>query len=427
MIKVIAGNFSVRFFSAIANLLIAVIISQALGASGKGEQSLILASVTIILLVTNLVGGASIVYLTSRIGSKNILTVAYIWTFLVVCLCYCCLDSVPALSMEYNLAISLLSGINSMASINSSILIGKEQIHKSNLINLSIPVLTLSTIGFLFYFQNRMNITSYLIALFVSYIFAFLLGVSFLFKELIKEEKIRFRDFILTFKSLFFYGFQNQLAHIFQLFSFRFSYFLLDAQCGQSAVGVYSNGLSIVESIWMISSSISLYQYARISNTKNNDYAKSLTEQCAKSSLLLTFFALFLVLALPTNFFIWLFGNEFNEVKLLILIMAPGIWIFNYALILGHYFSGIGKYYVNAIASFGGLLITLVLSLLKFKNIDVYYSALIAVSSYFVTSIIVIIFYWKEGGKFVIFPSLNEVKNVFNSLLKSKERKLLDE
>lgn len=427
MIKVIASNFSVRLFSAIANLLIAIIISQLLGAAGKGEQSIILACITIILLATNLVGGASIVYLTSRIGIKNILITAYLWTALVVILCYLFLTSIPAISLKYKLAITLLSGINSLASINSSILIGKEKIQKSNLINLCIPVLTLVSIGILFYIQNSLSITSYLISLFVSYNAAFLMGVFFLFSERLEEEKYRFQDFKATFKALFFYGFQNQLAHIFQLVSFRMSYFLLDTHSGQKAVGIYSNGLSISESIWMISSSISLYQYARISNSDNSEYAKRLTEQCAKSGLLLTLFALIIVLALPANFYTWLFGSEFHEIKLLILIMAPGIWIFNYALIIGHYFSGIGKYFVNAIASFGGFLVTLILLLLCSEKLNIYYAGLVAVSSYFVTSLIVIIFYWKEGGKFVVFPSFAEVKMLLNSLPQSKENQLLDE
>jgi O-antigen/teichoic acid export membrane protein len=177
----------------------------------------------------------------------------------------------------------------------------------------------------------------------------------------------------------------------------------------------------------MISSSISLYQYARISNSDNSEYAKRLTEQCAKSGLLLTLFALIIVLALPANFFTWLFGSEFHEIKLLILIMAPGIWIFNYALIIGHYFSGIGKYFVNAIASFGGFLVTLILLLFCSEKLNIYFAGLVAVSSYFVTSLIVIIFYWKEGGKFVVFPSFAEVKKLMNSLPQSKEKQLLDE
>jgi O-antigen/teichoic acid export membrane protein len=427
MLKVIAGNFSVKFFSAMANLLIAIIISQSLGAAGKGEQSIILATITVILLVTNLVGGASIVYLTSRIGTKNILITSYIWTFIVVILCYFFLESIPYVSTKYNLAISFLSGINSMASINSSILIGKEKIQKSNLINLCIPVLTLVSIGNFFYCQRSLSITSYLISLFVSYFSALSIGVFFLLSERSETKDYCLQDFQSTFKALIFFGFQNQLAHIFQLLSFRLSYFLLAAHSGQKAVGIYSNGLSIVESIWMISSSISLYQYARISNSDNSDYAKKLTEQCTKSGLLLTLFALMMVLALPTNFFTWLFGPEFHEIKLLILIMAPGIWIFNYALIIGHYFSGIGKYFVNAIASFGGFLVTLILLLLFSDKLTIYYAGIIAVASYFVTSMIVIIFYWKEGGKFVVLPSFNEVRKSFAFLLKSKENQLLDE
>ena len=209
MIKVIASNFSVKFFSAIANLLIAIIISQLLGAAGNGEQSIILATITVILLVTNLVGGASIVYLTSRIGTKNILITSYIWTFLVVILCYFFLECIPSMSTKYNLAISFLSGINSMASINSSILIGKEQIQKSNLIILCIPVLTLVSIGILFYSQRSLSITSYLISLFVSYFSALSIGVFFLLSERSEPKDYSLQEFQSTFKALIFFGFQK--------------------------------------------------------------------------------------------------------------------------------------------------------------------------------------------------------------------------
>jgi hypothetical protein len=46
------------------------------------------------------------------------------------------------------------------------------------------------------------------------------MGVFFLFSERLEEDKYRFQDFKATFKALFFYGFQNQLAHIFQLVTF---------------------------------------------------------------------------------------------------------------------------------------------------------------------------------------------------------------
>ena len=83
MLKSILGNFSVRFSSAIFNLLIAVLVSQFLGAAGKGEQSLILASITIVLLFHNLVSGASIIYLASRLNPQKLLIVSYLWTITV--------------------------------------------------------------------------------------------------------------------------------------------------------------------------------------------------------------------------------------------------------------------------------------------------------------------------------------------------------
>jgi hypothetical protein len=83
MLKSILGNFSVRFSSAIFNLLIAVLVSQFLGAAGKGEQSLILASITIVLLFHNLANEL-----------KLILSI-YICKLKKYILCHICLHQSP--------------------------------------------------------------------------------------------------------------------------------------------------------------------------------------------------------------------------------------------------------------------------------------------------------------------------------------------
>lgn len=414
MLKVIAGNFSVRFFSALANLLIAILVSQFLGASGKGEQSIVLATITFILLISNLIGGAAIVYLTPRLGLKSVLFTSYSWTILVSLFCYLFLTFVPGFSMRYNLSISILSGINSIAAINSAVLIGKEKISKSNLVNFLIPFLSLVVIINQFYIGLNPSLSDYFIALYVAYTLAAILSLIFVKGEISNNDVFHFSEVIPTYKSLFYYGFQNQLAHIFQLLSFRLSYFLLDANAGGKSVGVYSNGLSIVESIWMITSSISLYQYARISNSNDKAYAMKLTEKLTKLGLSLAFIALLIAVFIPSSFFVWIFGKEFQEVNKIIRLMAPGIFIFNYALILGHYFSGLGKYYVNAIASFVGFLITGVLSWIYFKSLDIYLASIIAVCSYCATSCVVIYFYLKEGGRFVVFPRINEIRLLLN-------------
>jgi O-antigen/teichoic acid export membrane protein len=417
MFKAIISNFSVRFFAAIFNLLIAICISHYLGAAGKGEQSIILASITIILLVDNLIGGASVIYLASRTGTKNLITTAYSWAFFVSSCCYLILSSIPWIEQKNVIAISLISGLNSIISINSSILVGKEKIQRSNLLSFCIPFLTLSVILSQLILHTTKNIDIYLNSLYIAYSSTLLLSLFLIKKELKREDSLEINELPNTFKILLFYGFQNQIAHIFQLLSFRLSYFLLENNHGQKAVGIYSNGLSIIESIWLITSSISLYQYSRISNSNDKEYSLKLTEKLTKLGLLLAFISLFVALFIPSEFYIWLFGKEFGELSVIIRLMAPGIWIFNYALILGHYFSGVGKYYVNAIASGCGFFITLVLSFFIFPKMTIYDAALTAVISYFTTSLVVIYFYLKEGGKFVVFPTIGEIKEFTDQLI----------
>ena len=63
----------VAIFAAIVGLaMIAILVSRYVGAAGKGEQSIVLAMVAIITIFDNMVGGASIVYLASRLNRKNL-------------------------------------------------------------------------------------------------------------------------------------------------------------------------------------------------------------------------------------------------------------------------------------------------------------------------------------------------------------------
>jgi O-antigen/teichoic acid export membrane protein len=237
-------------------------------------------------------------------------------------------------------------------------------------------------------------------------------------KHVKKDSVFQLSNTWSTFQSLFYYGFQNQLAHIFQLLSFRISYFFLQRDCGETEVGIYSNAVSVIESIWMISTSISLWQYAKISNSTDVNYTKKITEQLTKYGLLTAFVALLVLLLIPAGFYAWLYGKEFRGLNELMWYLAPGIWVFNYALIIGHYFSGHGKYYVNAIASGIGLVVTCASAYYFIPTLKIQGAALSASISYFVTSLVVILYFRKEGANFVVFPSIRELKTTIGQLKK---------
>lgn len=73
---------------------------------------------------------------------------------------------------------------------------------------------------------------------------------------------------------MFRYGLQNQVAHITQLLSFRLSYYVLGEYKGLAAVGVFGNGISIAESIWLIAKSMSLVQYSWVANSDDQKVSR---------------------------------------------------------------------------------------------------------------------------------------------------------
>lgn len=416
MVRKILGNFGVRLLSAIMNLMIAIVVSQYIGATGKGEQSLVLTMIAIVTIFDNMVGGASIVYLTNKLRIRELFFSAYLWTILVSVACYFILLYVELVPAKFILSVLILSAISSIVSIHSSILLGKENLKSFNLLSFLVPLLTLSALLLQFTLNWNRTAEAYVYALYLAYGVTLLISILLIAKHVRKDSVFQLSSTWSTFKSLFYYGFQNQLAHVFQLLSFRISYFFLERDCGEAEVGIYSNAVSVIESIWMISTSISLWQYAKISNSTDVNYTKNITEQLTKYGLLTAFLALTVLLFIPSEFYSWLFGKEFHGLNELMFYLAPGIWVFNYALIIGHYFSGHGKYYVNAIASGIGLVITCLAAYYFIPTLKIQGAAITASLSYFVTSLVVILYFRKEGANFVVFPSIGELKSTLGQL-----------
>ncbi len=423
MIKKIFSTFTIRFASAILNLLIAIVVSRYLGATGKGEQGIMLTTIAFIILFDNIVGGASVVYLTPRLKIKNILIASYLWSILISIVSFIVLYFTNLVTREYQLPVAILSGLCSVLSINSSVLIGKERINESNILSFLIPLFTIVLLFFLFSTSLLVSVDAYVISLFIAYSLCFVLSLYFLKSVINKHEKYSWFGVRKSFKILLKYGAQNQMAHVFQLLSFRISYYVLEYYWSKSQVGIYSNGVSIIESVWMISSAITLFQYSRIVNSSNKEYAITLTETLTKYGMLVAFLALIPIVMLPSSAYTMIFGPDFKNMNILILLLAPGIWMFNYTLIIGHYFSGIGKYYVNAIASAIGLAVTIPAIFILIPRYNIYGAAMAATFSYFCTSLVVLFYFHKSGGKFVLFPSYKELKTIALDLKRTRNLK----
>jgi len=414
LFRKIVNTFGARALSAVINLLIAIILSQYLGPGGKGIQSLIITTITFILVFANLVGGATLVYLVPRHTSSLLMLPSYLWTILIALLSYFLLNIFPVVDPAFIIHICVLSVLNSFASINTSMLIGKEKINESNVIAITQPVILIISLFIFFACNNDPQIRHYIYSLYISFTASVIVSFYYYYKHFGRIKIHGFKAYRPIVFEMVRYGVLNQVAHITQMLSFRLSYYVLDYYHGESAVGVYSNGISLAESIWLISKSISMVQYARISNITERTEAARLTTRLIKFSLAASLVLLIPLMLLPASFYTFIFGEGFEETRMVVWALSFGVLVYNFSILTGHYFSGTGRYHVNAISSSIGLVASVILYFTFIPKFGVAGAGWATSLSYLVTTIILMILFNRENKSWYkdLIPSRGDLKQL---------------
>jgi O-antigen/teichoic acid export membrane protein len=316
------------------------------------------------------------------------------------------------------LHVAILSFISSLSNINFRFLVAKEEIKKANYNTLLQPLLLALTLIVYYLILKKSGIYGYVIGLYSAYGGTFLLGMWMLRKEYAQLPHDRDHDYGSALKDLFKYGFLNQTGHFVQFFNLRLSYILLENYMDEGRVGVFSNAVSLAEAIWIISNSIALVQYARIANADDRAYAQKLTLDLSKICLLVSALAIVVLCLLPPQVYVFVFGKDFGEMAGLIRILAPGILFYCIFLILGHYYSGTGRYQMNTFAALCGLVATFVCGFTLIPKYDVTGAAITSAVSYTVNAIFLFVFFVKEsrfkGRDFILTKS--EIQNYLAEL-----------
>jgi O-antigen/teichoic acid export membrane protein len=397
LLKKILHTFGTKAISAVINLLIAVLLSQYLGPAGKGVQSLIITTITFVLVFANLVGGGTLVYLVPRHKPSLLVLPSYLWTLFVAAIAYLLLLVFPVVEKDYLAHICLLSVLNSVASVNTSILTGKEKISTANIIGLLQPLVLVLSLFTIFMTVPNPNVNHYISALYISLGTTALVSIGYYFKYCGRIVIHTIAEYWRIIFEMVRFGILNQVAHITQMLSFRLSFYVLDRYQGEAVVGIYSNGISLAESIWLVSKSISLVQYARISNSDDRPAAARLTVRLIKFSVAASLLLLIPLLLLPDGFYTWIFGQGFGQTRMVIWTLSLGVMIYNFSILTGHYFSGTGRYQVNAVSSTLGLVASVILYFTMIPQFGIAGAGWATSISYLITTIILMIIFNKEN------------------------------
>ncbi|MGZ4067586.1 MAG: hypothetical protein ACXVPE_12755 [Bacteroidia bacterium] len=366
-----------------------MITARYLGSDGRGHISIMFLNVTVILLFNDILGGSSLVYLTSKRDPYSLFMPALL-TALITGILFPFLFHLyfhfDKKELYYFIGLALLSNFSS---ISNYFLNGFQKIKQNNVANILQSVLIICSLGFEFLFTSDFSVFSYYRALGLGYGINLFISMMALRGKFVRTS-FSWKESVKVIAS---YGLIGQAGNIFQLLNYRFCYYVLDGmkdEKGLQNVGVFSTAASVSEAVWVIMNGIAMVQYATLSNNNNSQYAVNVTVKLAKISFALSAFALLVLNVLPSGFFTFLFGKDFSGMKPYCLILAPGIAAAGLSGIYAHYFSARGDMKTSASAALVGLIITLVCSFILIPILGPQGAALTCTASYIASSLFLI-------------------------------------
>jgi O-antigen/teichoic acid export membrane protein len=356
MIFKILQTFVSKALTAVLSLLLVVVTARYGGMVIRGEISLFITNQAVIVLFTSIIGGPSIVYLTSKVNTRSLFLLAYLWALassLFVSLVILLTGFVSYELYYFLLAVSFLS---SLFSVNIHFLLGYRKINAFNLMNVFQVLITFMLVCYFFLWNSNGGLYQYIISLLVSYTVLWLFSLLYL-ASIKKDNNDKDR------KSWYYYfntGFKAQLSNLIQFLNYRLSYYFIALLLSKKDLGLFSTCVIITESVWLISSSLATIGFSKISSEKDLQHTRDIIFQLFRLNILLTLVPILVLTFIPDKFYTYLLGPDFHDMKAIVSIMLIGAFILSVHRIIATYFSGTGKFYINNIASLIGLLCNIV-------------------------------------------------------------------
>lgn len=352
MIRPVVGTIATRIVVAVANLLVVVATARQLGLEAVGTIALVVLAISFILLLTNIIGGSGLVYLTPRHGADALRWPSYLWCVLVCIASWPLLKelrAVPAHLVVHTVFLAVLQGISNT---HFGLLLGRERYGVHNALQVLQAVLVLVALLVLLRVEGP-ALMDYVHALYIGHATTALL--SGLFSA---ERRTNPRTPGHPIADLLRQGLPAQAANGLQLLNYRLAYYFVQRWSGASALGMFSITTQLAESTWLGPKSLGAVLYARISNVQDLERQRLLTLTVLKLSVGLALAAIAVLLAVPDKLYAWLFSPGVSGIARIVLWMAPGLIAMSASQAFSHYLSGTGRVHHNTIGSGIGVLAT---------------------------------------------------------------------
>lgn len=403
MLKKILNTFFTRTLATIIMFVVVIINTNTFGAEGTGTIALFVLGLTLLQVLSNFVGGSTLVYLIPKKNNFQLLFLSYAWTIFSNTIGTLLLYTLNLIPREFTAQLFAMSFIYALYFIHVNLMQGKEDIKIFNRYQLTQVLLLIITLAMSLVvckvLKLKAQVDVYIYAYMASYLFPTIASCFYVLKRI---GRPCFEGMGTLLKEMIKLGFWTQIANLTQLLTYRFNYYVVKNYMGKNSLGVFDVGTKLSEAVWIFPKSICLVQYARIANQNEDNYAKTLTITLLKMVFVFSMLAILALWLLPASWIAWIFGPDFIHSKPVINSLLPGIVFLSCMSILSHHFSGYGKYWINAVSSFLGLLTTILLGFLwlptmaeKGTTAGLQAAGWISSTAYFVSLIFTLICFFK--------------------------------
>lgn len=358
MIRNIFINFSARLAMQVLYFCTLLITTHFLGSEVRGEISLLQIAINMIHLVSDIVGGPALVYMAPRAKLRTLLLTGWGWALFSSGITWCILVWREAIPSGYEIPVLVSAVLLSLNSISMNILLGQQRLKQYNALLYLQGALMVLTMAASIFLLGHASAVPYMDATYIAYGGCAALGLYFVLSAPHVPKLTDNRNVLAV---LFSNGLFTQLANLTFQLSIRFNYYELEKQVdhGRASIGIYSTAVSLGEAILLFAASVAAVLSARISNEKLASLSRQRTLQLSKLSIGLTIPAVLVFACMPSGFYSWLLGSSFAPVRDSFVSITPGIILVSFGTVFGHYFSGIGRPYMNFMSGTFALVLTL--------------------------------------------------------------------
>ena len=360
-------------------------------------------------MFSELFSGPVLVYFSSRINNQKLKLISSAWNLISSCLLISFLKYFNLGIDEYYFELLVVSILYGNLNIYQMLLTGQEKIRELNLITIVNSSILILFFVALSYLAKQVDVHIY----FVAWIAA--LGVSNLIALSITKNENN-SDQVILYKELIIEIFQKSkwifVANLLHLLAVRIIYFFVEKSYGNTELGIMGTGISLTESLLLISSSISTILYSRISNINVKEKPNELL--LCNAGFWISFFGWLILMLLPENFWNLLIGKEFLGIRMIFIFYGPSVLLMVISTILSNFYSGYGNYRTPAIGSALGLFFATVFSFLLIKKYGLGGSMITAFVSNLFQLVWLVYFYKKSKSNIGFVAMLKMIFNPFN-------------